>query len=439
MTAVGAHVELRAELQRRLQAANIDANAEPDRVRSLIRQVVDHYQAKARGGIGRPLADPDLTIWRLERSTLGQGPLEPLLQPGAGIEEIFVKGDDLTYLDRCGRLCSLDEPTDEEELRSVVTRLLMATGRSVDTAHPIVDAQVLDGRGRLTVLLNPVTKQFSATLRLYTQAHETLDSLVANDTLSAPAANLLAATMRAGGLGVLLGGPPGSGKTTLANAMLRAVPQTRRVITTEETFELSVPLNNGLELQTRPAAGAGVDQGSAITLRDLVKTSLRLRPDLLVVGEVRSAEAFELTRAANAGAAVLTTIHANSCRDALQALCATALMAGENVPVGVLRAIFSRTFHLLVHLDKDLDVDPAAEGPLRHQVMEISAMPALQGGEHDFTVEPIFVREEIGAPLLWTGASLPDALGSRLARVLRRNGATVHGLLDGGAVAEAVG
>ena len=423
-------IDLRHEVQRRLQASGIEPDVQPDQVRALVRDVVGEYQANARTGAGRPLADVGEVTARLERSFLGYGPLARLLAPGAGIEEIYGVGNDVTYLDRHGRLRSLDEATDEEELRTIISRMLLETGRSIDAARPIGDAQVLSGKGRLSVSAPPVTDSFTWTLRLYTQSHETFDTLVANGTLSPPAAGFLAGCASAN-LGALLSGPPGAGKTTFANAWLRAVAPTLRVISCEETRELSVPLNNGIYLQTRPTVSAGADRLAEVNLRDLILHSLRQRPDLLVVGEVRGREAYELTRAGNAGTAVLATIHANSAKDALQALVTTALMAGENVPVGVVRAVFSRTFQLLIHLDRHAQTVPGAdEQRVRHQVMEIAAVPpqGLEGS--DWTVEPIFIRDGLDAPLVWTGV-LPDELRVRLDRSLQASGVTCQDLLEG--------
>lgn len=425
-----ASVELRREVQRRLQASGIEPHVAPDQVKILVRDVVGEYQTRARSGLGRVLADVDEVTARLERSLFGYGPLGPLLAPDSGIEEVYGVGNDVTFLDRRGRLRSLDEATDEEELRTVINRMLLETGRSVDAARPIGDAQVLDGRGRLSVSAPPVTDTFTWTLRLYTQSHETLQSLLVNGTISPPAAAFLAGCAAAN-LGALLSGPPGAGKTTFANAWLRAVAPTLRVIGCEETRELSVPLNNGYYMQTRPATSTGGDRMAEVNLRDLISHSLRQRPDLLVAGEVRGREAYELTRAGNAGTAVLATIHANSARDALQALVTTALMAGENVPVGVIRAVFSRTFQLLIHLDRHAQTLPGSdEQRVRHQVVEIAAVPPQDLDGSDWTVEPIFVRDGLDAPLIWTGV-LPDDLRGRLDRVLRPTGVTTQDLLDG--------
>ena len=174
--------------------------------------------------------------------------------------------------------------------------------------------------------------------------------------------------------------------------------------------ELHVPLVHGSYYEARPPA---LDGSGEISLRDLVKVTLAMRPDLIVVGEVRGSEAFELTRAVNAGCGLACTIHANSAPDALDALVNAALMAGENIPERVVRKVFASSIDLVVHLDRD--VDPSGGG-IRRQTVEIRALvPSLHD---DFSSEPLFQRDRLGGPLEWTGSLPPQALVRRLERNL---------------------
>lgn len=159
--------------------------------------------------------------------------------------------------------------------------------------------------------------------------------------------------------------------------------------------------------------------------------SLGMRPDLIVVGEVRGEEAYELTRAGNAGCGMLSTIHANGARQGLQALVSTASMAGPNVSPDQVRSVFSSIVDLVVHTAKEPTSATADGTGGRRQIMEIVAIPPMQGGEDDFTVEPIFVRDDFGSPLRWTGAPLPSDLELRLARVLRPLGISLTEVLEG--------
>lgn len=421
--------ELRQRVLLDLKNSKIDPEADPIGVEGIIRHNVENYQRQSHAGVGgRPLADASDMEHRLRRSLLGYGVLQDLLDDDR-VEEIFISGGDVSYVDHNGRLANVTDPTTEEEMVHVVNRLLQTSGREVNIRNPIVQARVLDGKVRLGVVIAPVADRLSATLRKYTMRHEGLGDLVEFDSLSRPAASLLAAAMQTR-TGVLVSGIPAAGKTTLVNALMRSVPPSHRVLGCEEIRELSAPLMHGDYYQTRPASTDGSD--SEVTLRDLVRICLGMRPDLLVVGEVRGEEAFELTRAGNAGCGVLATVHSNSAQEALQALVSTAIMAGQNVPERQVRSIFSNVFDFVIHCDReDVQFKDEGSGRIRRQVMEIVAIPTLQASDSDFTVEPIFVRESFGAPLRWTGAPLPDALRARLDGVLRAHNTSVQRILEG--------
>ncbi len=249
----------------------------------------------------------------------------------------------------------------------------------------------------------------------------TLDDLVARDSLTSEAAEFLRCLMQLRSR-VAISGEPGAGKTTLAAALLAAAPPSHCVRSCEEIRELAVPITHGSYYEVRPPS---LDGTGEITMRDLVKFVLAMRPDRIVVGEVRGAEAFELSRAVNAGCGFLCTVHANTAAEALDALVNAALMAGENVTERIVRKVFSGSLDVVIHVDRD---DTAGDSQsIRRRVMEIAAVvPALRD---DFTIEPLFTREHIGAPLRWTGA-LPTRLERRMARVVP--GAALHSVMVGG-------
>jgi pilus assembly protein CpaF len=247
--------------RRRLQPV-----AQIGEVRVEIERAVDDYQRRARLGDEVPLGDPPEMAQRVLRSITELGPLSALLAR-RDVEEVFVEGARVTYLDSEGRLRGLAEPTTEEENRQIVDRLLAATERQLNAKHPLVQARILDGTARLTAAIAPVADRLSATVRRYTVRDVTLAALVARDALSPQAADFLSATMQLRSR-VAVSGEPGAGKTTLAAALLSAVPTSHCVRSCEEIRELAVPVLHGGYYEIRPA---GLDGTGEISLRDLVK------------------------------------------------------------------------------------------------------------------------------------------------------------------------
>jgi pilus assembly protein CpaF len=418
---IDVYEELRREALARIDGTGLDPLVQPEAVRELLVSTVEEYQRRAHLGEGRSLADPRATVERLVESVTGNGPLARLLRR-ADVEEIFVEGDRVTYLEAGGALRACEVPVTEEENRQAISQLIAATDRRLDASNPVAQARVLDGTARLTVVIPPVSDHLSATIRRYALRRQTLDSLVSLDSLTPPAAAFLEAAMRASA-SVLVSGPPGAGKTSFLSALMAAVPADHCIRACEEVRELHVPLVHGSYYEARPPS---LDGTGEISLRDLVKVVLAMRPDMIVVGEVRGAEAFELTRAANAGCGMACTIHANSAPDALNALVNAALMAGENVPEPVVRKVFASSINLVVHLDRGVDV---RETRIVRETMEIRAMvPALHD---DFSTEALFVRDHLGAPLHWTGALPPPGLVERIERVIPAGTSLAHLLREG--------
>lgn len=387
----------------------------------LVGLVADH-QRSARSGRGlRSLHDPAAMVARLRSSLLDFGPLTPFFDGSLDYEELIVHGSEVAYIDDHGRMRAFDEPVTAAEVRHVVNKLLASVGAAVDESRPMIQTQILDGSARLGVVVPPIAAEIDLTVRRYRIRREGFGELVAWDTLTPTAASLLGAAMRTS-CGVVVTGQPGAGKTTLVNALLRSVPANRRIVACEDTPELSISQAHAARWRTRPA---GPDGSGEVTLRDLVRASLGMRPDVIVVGEVRGAEAYELTRAGNAGCAMVSTIHANSARQGLQALVSTAVMAGPNIDPVLVRHVFASIVDLVVHIAREPD------GAGRRQVMEVVAVPAGQGAGVEATTEPILTRSDLGAPLEWTGARLPADLEQRLDRELRALGCTTLDLLEG--------
>ncbi len=239
---LAAYLLLRRHLMSELEGSDFDPT-DGEAVGRLVGDVVDRYEDDAREGHSgaSPLRDPGEMRRRLAASVEGYGPLEALLAD-PGVEEIFLEGDRVTYVDGAGRLVVSDVPTSASEIRHVVARLLASTDRHLDVSSPIVQARVLDGEARLTAVIPPIADHLSATIRRFALRRETLDRLVELGSLSAEAASFLDVMMQVQS-SFVVSGPPGAGKTSLLAAMLAAVPVTHCVRCVEEVRELHVPLS----------------------------------------------------------------------------------------------------------------------------------------------------------------------------------------------------
>jgi pilus assembly protein CpaF len=255
----------------------------------------------------------------------------------------------------------------DTQVRDLVERMLHATGRRVDLSQPFVDASLPDG-SRLHVVIPDITRRhWAVNVRKFLPAFRDLDRLAAAGSLTAEAVALLRDAMR-DGRSVLVSGATHAGKTTLLGAMIAACPPSHRVVTVEETFELAVDAPDLVALQGRQPSLEGTGE---VSLRRLVKEALRMRPDRLVVGEVRDAEALDLLLALNTGVPGAATIHANSAREALAKLAALPLLAGRNIDAGFVLPAVAASVDLVVHCERD------AAG--RRRVAEIVAPTGVAG------------------------------------------------------------
>jgi len=274
----------------------------------------------------------------------GYGPLQPLLDDPE-VEEIWINDPSTIYAARAGRSERVPLRLTSEAVRDLVEKMLHATGRRVDLSQPFVDASLPDG-SRLHVVIPDVTRsEYAVNIRKFLTARRTLDDLVAAAAMPGPVAELLRSAMREG-RNVLVSGATHAGKTTLLSALIEACPPEHRIITVEETFELASTAPDHVALQGRQPSLEGT---GAVDLRRLVKEALRMRPDRLVVGEVRDAEALDLLLALNTGVPGAATIHANSAPDALRRLAALPLLAGRNIDAGFVLPAIASGVDLVVH------------------------------------------------------------------------------------------
>ena len=420
MSPTSTYEQIRSRAAELCDERRIRPSDDPNGARRLIAELVKQHQTEAQAGRADSLGQPDRMVERIWQALAEYGPLTGLLGRH-DVEEVFIEGDRVSYIEEGGRLAALNEPTTERENRQIIERLLEGTGRRLDVTSAIQQAHVLDGRARLTAVIEPVSMRLSATLRLYTAADETLGSLVRRGVWSPAAAGFMWCLAQIRG-SVLFAGPTGAGKTTALGAFLRAVPRDQCVRVVEEVRELNLPLS--VHSSFYEASGIGLSGERRYTLRDLIKVCLAMRVDMLCVGEVRGSEAFELTRAVNAGGGFCCTVHSDSAQKALSALMSSALMAGENVPAEALRTIFSESLDTVVYLDRHIT---RGGGSLR-ECREIVLVNPITDGRSNWLIEPLFERR--GGELRWTGAAPGTELATRIERVLPES-VTLSMLLDG--------
>lgn len=283
---------------------------------------------------------------------LGYGPLQELLDRSE-ISEIMVNGHQQIFIERGGRLERTNRTFDSEEhLRAVIDRMVRSSGRRVDQSSPMVDARLPDG-SRLNVVLPPLAVDGpSITIRKFTAQHLTSRDLVERGAVSIEAAAFLAHAVSQR-RNIIVSGGTGTGKTTMLNVLSSHIARSERVVTVEDAVELQLEMPNIIRLESRPANTEGA---GAVTIRDLVRNSLRMRPDRIVVGEVRGAEALDMLQAMNTGHdGSLSTLHANNPRDAIRRLETMVLLGGVDLPLRAIREQVASAVDLIVQLARGAD------------------------------------------------------------------------------------
>jgi pilus assembly protein CpaF len=291
-------------------------------------------------------------ITRVTDEVVGLGPLEALLRD-PGVSEVMVNAPDEVFFERNGVLHESDAVfRDEAHIYRVIDRIVSAIGRHVDEASPMVDARLADG-SRVNVVIPPLVPSGpTVTIRRFLGDRYTLAELASGGTMSDEMSRLLEACVRAR-LSVVVSGGTGSGKTTLLNAISAAIPNNERIVTIEDPIELKLQQRHVIAMEARPASTEGAGE---VTQRDLLRNSLRMRPDRIIIGEVRGSEAFDMLQAMNTGHdGSLTTVHANSSRDALSRIENMVLMSGFELPISAIRDQMASAFDLIVQLSRFSD------------------------------------------------------------------------------------
>jgi pilus assembly protein CpaF len=336
---VAAELRVRLVERRRAQAA---ANG-PDGadLETAVSELVD--EAASILSDGRRAQIRDLIL----RDTIGLGPLEELLADPE-VEELMVNGHEKVYVERRGRIERADVRFgSDQELRDAIERILAPVGRRVDELSPMADARLADG-SRVNVVIPPLAVDGPAlSVRRFAAARPDPGELIARGTLTAELAEQLEAAVRER-RSLLVSGGTGSGKTTLLNALSVWIDPGERVVTIEDAAELALRQPHVVRLESRPAS---VEGRGEVTIRDLLRNALRMRPDRIVIGEVRGAEALDLLTALNTGhEGALSSVHANSPEDALRRIETLALMAGVGLPHEAIREQLGRGVGIVVHM-----------------------------------------------------------------------------------------
>jgi len=325
----------------------------------------------------------DHLLHEIMNDILGYGPIQPLLDD-SDVSEVMVNGPTRVYIEKKGQLSRTPIRFDDDEhVMRVIESIIAPLGRRVDADSPTVDARLPDG-SRVNAVILPVSIDGpSITIRKFQKEKLTIDQLIALGSLTGTMAEFLHACVVCR-LNIVISGGTGSGKTTLLNILSTNIPENERIVTIEDAAELQLQQDNVVRLETKTP---NVDGHGAVTIRDLVKNSLRMRPDRIIVGEVRGGEALDMLQAMNTGHdGSLTTVHANSPRDALSRLETLILMAGMDLPIKIVRQQISSAIDLIVQQSR-----------LRDGTRKVTAITEVAGMESDTIVlTDIFRFEQKG-------------------------------------------
>jgi pilus assembly protein CpaF len=339
----------------------------------------------------------------VQDDVLGHGPLQRLLDDPS-VTEIMVSGPGMVYIEQNGKLTrSSARFVSEEQLRLVIERIVSRVGRRIDESSPLVDARLPDG-SRVNAVIPPIAFSGSSlTIRKFSRDPFKIDDLIAFGTLTPEIAELLQACVQAR-LNVIVSGGTGTGKTTLLNVLSSFIPEGERIVTIEDAVELQLQQEHVVRLEARPANTEGRGE---ISIRDLVRNSLRMRPDRIVVGEVRGGECLDMLQAMNTGHdGSLSTVHANSPRDAIARLETLVLMAGMDLPLRAVREQIASAVDVIVQLSR-----------LRDGSRRINAVTEVQGMEgQTVTMQDAFVFDYsagVDASGRFLGKSVPTGVRPR--------------------------
>ena len=369
-----AREQLFARLGARLADTSLDEAQLAELVRREVTQLVHTSTVPLRTDERRRL------IHEITDDVLGYGPLQHFLDDD-DVTEVMVNGPDNIYVEVAGRLSRVDARfTSEEHLRRVIERIVGRVGRRIDESSPLVDARLEDG-SRVNAIIPPLAFSGSTlTIRKFGKVPLQVEDLIAKGSITPPMADLLRACVEAK-LNILVSGGTGTGKTTLLNVISSFIPNGERIITIEDAVELQLQQEHLVRLESRPR---NIEGRGEITIRDLVRNALRMRPDRIIVGEVRGGESLDMLQAMNTGhEGSLSTLHANTPRDAISRLETMVLMAGMDLPLRAIREQIASAVDVIVHLSR-----------LRDGTRRVTQVTEVQGMEGEIvTLQDAFTFE----------------------------------------------
>ena len=381
---IRAYQELKSSIHRKL-IGRLDlstvAEIPPEQLSGIIKTVIESLITAE--GIPLTRSERERLVMEIQHETLGFGPLEPLLQDPE-ISDIMVNGPDQVYVEKSGKIRKIDSVfKDNDHLMTIIERIVSKVGRRVDESSPLVDARLPDG-SRVNVIIPPLALDGPViSIRRFGIDPIKIENLIANKSLTEEIAVAFKAMVKAR-LNILVSGGTGSGKTTLLNNLSGAIPNNERIITIEDSAELILQQEHVVRLETRPP---NIEGRGMVTQRDLVRNALRMRPDRIIVGEVRAGEALDMLQAMNTGHdGSISTVHANSPRDALSRLETMVLLAGFDIPSKAIREQVSSAIDVIIHVAR------LSDGT--RKVMKVSEVTGLEGDT--VAVQDIFFFEKQG-------------------------------------------
>ncbi len=373
------HAELVSRLDlKRLSMSKLQENELQDKIKKTLAGIIDEIRSRLPGGI-----QPERLAKEIFDEAVGLGPLEDLLEDET-VTEIMVNGPGRVYVERAGKL-ELTDCTfiNDASVNAVIDRIVSPIGRRIDESQPYVDARLVDG-SRVNAVIHPLSLIGPCiTIRKFSKDPFKVQDLINFGTLTAEIADFLRVCVRLR-KNIIVSGGTGSGKTTLLNVLSSYLPQDERILTIEDAAELRLTQEHLVRLEARPA---NIEGRGAVTIRDLVRNALRMRPDRIVVGECRGAEALDMLQAMNTGhEGSLTTIHANTPRDALARLETMVLMAGMDLPVRAIREQVASAVHMICQIARFSDGS--------RKISKITEVTSMEGDR--ITLQDIFEYVQTG-------------------------------------------